>query len=169
MRFVPAYNNAAEPYGASYVETYRGFHKDGEVNGRDYVICKLFTPLGNTVGWMGSRSFGNDNGYTNRTWTSVGYPAEPANAGAQFMIVENKVTIVDVDDEGSDGKELDSNLYSLGGWSGGPLWGFIDNQPIVVGVMSGDETDFLQPRHTVSAGGKAMVDLIQWGWSNWIV
>lgn len=171
MRFVPAYNNGSEPpeYPSSYVESYRGYHQEGEVNGLDYVICKLYTPLGNTVGWMGSRSFGNDDGYLKGSWTSVGYPSEPTNPNGLLMIVENNVKIVDVDNEGSTGKELESSLYSLGGWSGGPLWAYLDNQPRVVGVMSGDETDFLQPRHTVSAGGRAMVDLIQWGWSNWIV
>lgn len=168
MRFVPAYNNGSEPFGSSYVESYRGYHEDGEVNGLDYVICKLYTPLGNSIGWMGTRSFGNDNGYYNGSWTSVGYPAEPANPYAQFMIVEEGVKIVDVDNEGSNGRELESKMYSLGGWSGGPLWAYLDG-PRVIGVMSGDETDFLQPRHTVSAGGRAMVDLVQWGWSNWIV
>lgn len=169
MRFVPAFNNGSEPLGSSYVETFRGFNQPGEVHGLDYAICKLYTALGNSVGWMGSSSFGSDDGYRNGSWTSVGYPAEPTNPGAQFMIVEDNVKIVDVDDEGSTGKELESNLYSLGGWSGGPLWAYLDNQPKVIGVMSGDETDFLQPRHTVSAGGIAMVDLVQWGWSNWIV
>jgi len=170
MRFVPAFKNGLEPFGSSYVETYRGYHQDGEVNGRDYVICKLFTPLGNTVGWMGSQSFGNDNRYYNGSWISVGYPAEPGtNPGANYMIVQQPVKIVDVDDEGSDGKELESDLYALGGWSGGPLWANIGGQNKVIGVMSGDETDFLQPRHTTSAGGIAMVRLVQWGWSNWIV
>ncbi|KAI4212176.1 MAG: hypothetical protein LQ351_005045 [Letrouitia transgressa] len=169
MRFVPAYNNGSEPFGSSYVETYRGYHQDGEVNGLDYVICKLYTLLGNSVGWMGARSFGNDDDYYNGSWTSVGYPAEPANPGAQFMVVEEGVKIVDVDNEGSNGRELESTMYGLGGWSGGPLWAYIDDQPRIIGVMSGDETDFLQPRYTVSAGGRAMVDLILWGRSNWIV
>ncbi|KAI5461831.1 trypsin-like cysteine/serine peptidase domain-containing protein [Mariannaea sp. PMI_226] len=170
MRFVPAFKNGAEPFGSSYVEAYRGYHQEGEVNGKDYVICKLYTPLGNTVGWMGSQSFGSDSSYYSGAWISVGYPSEPGtNPGANYMIVEQPVKIVDVDDEGNDGKELESNLYSLGGWSGGPLWANVGGQNRVIGVMSGDETDFLQPRHTVSAGGVAMVRLVQWGWSNWIV
>ena len=133
MRFVPAYKNGLEPFGASYVETFRGFNPNGKVTGKDYVVCKLITPLGSTLGWMGSRSFGNDDGYRGGSWTSVGYPAEPANPGAQFMVVEDNVRIVDVDDEGSDGKELESDLYSLGGWSGGPLWAFIESKPLVIG------------------------------------
>jgi hypothetical protein len=79
------------------------------------------------------------------------------------MLVEDNVGIVDIDDEGADGKELESNVFSLGGCSGGPLWGHVDGQGRVIGVLSGQETDFLRPRHTVSAGGKAMGDLIVYG------
>ena len=62
MRFVPAQKTGSEPFGSFYVESYRGFHKDkdGEVNGKCYVICKLFTPQGITLGWMVSRLLGND-------------------------------------------------------------------------------------------------------------
>lgn len=96
----------------------------------------------------------------------MGYPAEPANPGGNYMLFENNVRIVDVDDERGNGKELESDVYSLGGWSGGPLWGYIDGQPKVIGVSSGQETDFLQPRHTVSAGSRAMVKLIIYGQNN---
>jgi V8-like Glu-specific endopeptidase len=168
MRFVPAFKNGAEPFGYSYVENFYGYREDGEVHGRDYVICKLYTPLGNTVGWMGSHSFGSDDGYYSGSWISVGYPAEPGtNPGANYMIVQQPVRIADVDDEGSDGKELESDMYSLGGWSGGPLWANMSGQNKVIGIMSGDETDFLQPRYTVSAGGVAMVRLVQYGQANW--
>ena len=168
MRFIPAFNSGAAPFGSSFVEKYYGYHQDGEVNGLDYVICKLSTQLGASIGSMGSKSFGSDSDYYNGVWTSVGYPVEPANPGGQSMIVEDNVKIIDVDDEGSEGKELETHLYSVGGWSGGPLWAFFGpNEPYVIGVMSGDETDFLQPRHTVSAGGSAMVKLVKYGIANW--
>ncbi|KAK0643215.1 hypothetical protein B0T16DRAFT_391779 [Cercophora newfieldiana] len=101
----------------------------------------------------------------------VAYPVEqPRNPlGNYYMMVEQPVRIVDVDDEGDDGKELESDMYSLGGWLGGPLWGAIEFDIRVVGVMSGDEADFSQPRHTVSAGGVAMVLLVQYGLAHWPV
>ncbi len=45
------------------------------------------------------------------------------NLGANLMVVQQQVRIVDADDKGSGGKELESDMYSLGGWSGGPLCG----------------------------------------------
>jgi len=167
IRFIPAFNNDAAPYGSSFIKKYYGYHQDGEVNGLDYVICKLETPLGDSTGWMGSKSYANDSDYYKGNWVSVGYPSEPANPGAQFMVVEKNVKILDVDDEGSEGKELETHLYSLGGWSGGPLWAYLPKEPHVIGIMSGDETDFLQPRHSVSAGGIAMVNLVKWGMAKW--
>jgi len=168
MRFIPAFNSGATPFGSSYIERYYGYRRDGDVFGLDYVICKLSTPLGASTGWMGSQSFGSDSDYYNGVWTSVGYPAEPANPEAKFMIVEENVKIIDIDDEGSEGKELETHVFSLGGWSGGPLWAFFGpNDPRVIGILSGRETDFLQPRHTVSAGGIAMVKLVKYGIANW--
>lgn len=170
MRFVPAFKNGAEPFGSAYVERWYGYHEAGEVNGKDYVICKLNRVLGDTVGWLGSQSFGSDSSYYGGSWISVGYPSEPGtNPGANYMVVEQPVKIVDVDDEGSDGKELESSMYSLGGWSGGPLWASMSGQNKVIGIMSGNETDFLQPRYTVSAGGIAMVRLVKYGMANWPV
>ena len=168
MRFIPAYKNGAEPYGSSYVQTFYGYRRDNDVHGRDYAICRLFTPLGNTVGWMGTQSFGSDDGYLSGSWISLGYPVEGGtNPNGSLMMVEQPVRIVDVDDEGDDGKELESDVYSMGGWSGGPLWASIGGDPLAVGVLSGQETDFLQPRHTVSAGGIAMVRLVQYGLATW--
>ena len=167
IRFIPALNNGDAPFGSSFVENVHGYHQD-EVNGLDYAICKLSTPLGNTTGWMGVQSYGNDSGYYNGVWTSVGYPIESVNPDAQFMLVEEDVRILDVDDEGSEGKELETHLYSLRGWAGGPLWAFLGpNDPRVIGVLSGEEVDLLQPRHTVSAGGLAMVKLVRYGKANW--
>ncbi|CAG5156503.1 uncharacterized protein ALTATR162_LOCUS4300 [Alternaria atra] len=167
MKFIPAFENGTEPYGAAYVLNWYGYRKDGDVYGKDYVICKLNRSIGDQCGWLGYQWWsGQDNNYTSRTWTSVGSPAEPANPGGNYMLVEDNVGIVDVDDEGADGKELESNVFSLGDWSGGPLWGYIDGQGRVIGVLSGQETDFQQPRHTVSAGGKAMGDLVVYGQNN---
>ena len=40
------------------------------------------------------------------------------------------------------------------GWSGGPLWGFIDGGPRVIGVASGREKDGFDPTRSVFAGGQ---------------
>jgi V8-like Glu-specific endopeptidase len=171
MRFVPAYRNGSSPFGFSYVQSYRGVRNTDSVTGLDYVICKLYTRLGDTVGWMGSQSWSDDAPYLDGRWTSVGYPVDAS--GGQVPMAELDLKLDDIDDESSDGKELESYVFSTGGWSGGPMWGWINDQPRVVGVMSGFEEefsfwDFFTADHSVSAGGGHMVDLVKYGWSNWV-
>jgi V8-like Glu-specific endopeptidase len=170
MRFVPAYRNGASPFGISYVQSYRGIRNTDDVTGLDYVICKLYTRLGDGIGWMGSQSWSNDDSYLNGRWTSVGYPSD--SFGGQVPMIELDIALDDIDDEGSSGKELESYVFATAGWSGGPLWGWINDQPRIVGVMSGFEEefsfwDFFTADHSVSAGGGHMVDLVKYGWSNW--
>lgn len=99
---------------------------------------------------MGCRAYPNDRDYYDGFWASVGYPAELSNPGVRFTIVEESVKIVDVDDEGSEGKELETHVFSLGGWSDGPLWAFVrPNDPHAIGVLSDRETGSLQPRHSL--------------------
>jgi V8-like Glu-specific endopeptidase len=173
MRFVPAYDNGNEPFGHSYVAGFHGPKNVSNVEGLDYVVCQLYTPLGNTVGWMGTQSYGSDGSYEGRDWTSVGYPGNSLNA--QVPMVEFNVGVNDVDGDG-DGKKLETNnLFSSPGWSGGPLWGFLGpdrgSDPRVVGVMSGWEKEtFLWwtiEEDDVSAGGNHMVNIVIWAQQNY--
>jgi V8-like Glu-specific endopeptidase len=173
MRFVPAYDNGAEPFGSSYVSDFRGVKNTNQVEGLDYVICRLYTPLGKTCGWMGTRWWGNDNEYKTRRWISVGYPGDSLNA--QVPMVEADITVNDVDDQG-DGKKLETdNLFASPGWSGGPMWNFLGSDgvsdPRCVGVMSGwEQESFLfwtTETDDVDAGGSFMTNLVIWAEQNW--
>jgi V8-like Glu-specific endopeptidase len=177
MRFVPSYNYGTEPYGSSYVSDFRGVRNTDNVTGLDYVICRLYNPLGDSCGWLGSRWWSNDNPYTSpaagTSWTSVGYPGDAM--GGQVMMVERAIRIHQVDDEGSKGRELEAHTFSTPGWSGGPMFGTIDQQQRCIGVMSGKEFEndgflgiFGQAHwHSVSAGGEMMTELILYGLANW--
>ena len=171
MTFTPSYRSTAAtpaPFGSSSVEHVRGHvTEEDDVNANDYVIAKLHTPLGNTVGWMGSRSFGNADDYEGPSWLSVGYPGL---SGVPYFTADVKV--VDVDSSG-DGRELETADFLMGGWSGGPLIGFTGLDPYVLGIASGSETEFsvgwfhATETHSVFAGGKHMVDLVKYGYANW--
>lgn len=63
VRFVPAFNIGDEPFGSSYVTECYGVQNTDNVTALDYVICHLDTPLGNTCGWMGTQSWGDDDNY----------------------------------------------------------------------------------------------------------
>ncbi|QNE14461.1 serine protease [Pseudarthrobacter sp. NBSH8] len=163
MEFVPAYRNGARPFGSSFVQTYHGYNTNGSVTGYDYIICKLFNPLGRALGWMGAASFGNEDEYYNKRFVSSGYPGTYGDRPA----VELDMGVRDIDND-SPGKEIEFALRAdLGpGWSGGPLWHHTAN-PYCVGVLSGQEKDGLDPTRLVYAGGGALVDLVRHGQSNW--
>jgi len=172
LRFVPAFNNAAEPLGSSFIEHAYGIQNSENVDGQDYAICSLYDKsLGQKTGWMGWQWWGDGNQYEDgRAWTSAGYPGDILSG--QVQVFDDFVTIQEVDDDG-DGKSLHtSNLpYSSPGWSGGPLWGifpvgdFIN--PRVLGIMSGTESWSDGRYDNVNAGGELMATLVVYGETNW--
>jgi hypothetical protein len=60
--FVPGYRGGGDnprPFGSSFVERIHGYHRESGTSGFDYVICKLYQPLGQALGWMGTQSLGD--------------------------------------------------------------------------------------------------------------
>ena len=165
MRFVPAYSNAEEPFGSSYVAEVHGFqYVPGQVGRHDYVICRLYTPLGATLGSMGAEWWSSDLPYQQRLWSSVGYPTDSANG--QVQMVETDLPVWEVDPVSTDGKDLITRDYWSDGWGGGPLWTFDGGQPLIAAVMSGWR-DISGNLSAVNSGGQAMVDLISYGFTTW--
>src|SRR5262249_48560569 len=156
MKFTPGLRDSAAPFGSSFVDAFRGVRDFDGHPGLDYVICKLFTRLGDRAGWMGTQAFGNQDKYKDFAWVSVGYPTD-AFTGLR-PVVEPLVPVADWDSD-EDGVELETHTFATAGWSGGPLWGFLaPNNPKVVGVMKGEERefslwDFFTERNDISAGG----------------
>ncbi|MET0780230.1 MAG: hypothetical protein ABWZ16_01755, partial [Microbacterium sp.] len=95
MEFVPAYRNGARPFGSSYVQNYHGYNTTGSVTGYDFIICKLYNPLGTALGWMGSASFGNEDDYYNKRFVSSGYPGSYGERPA----VELDMAVRDIDND----------------------------------------------------------------------
>ncbi|GGF90532.1 hypothetical protein GCM10007304_00530 [Rhodococcoides trifolii] len=163
MEFTPAYRSGTAPFGSSYVQAYHGFSPQDIPNGHDYIICKLYQPLGRALGWMGASSFRTEDELYARRYVSSGYPGTYQGRPA----VELDMGIRDIDDD-NPGRELEfATRVDLGpGWSGGPLW--LPNEgPSVVAVCSGQEKDGLDPTRVVFAGGSPMVDLVKYGYATW--
>ena len=129
MRFFPSWDNGPNPAkGDSFVQSWRGPNFSGPGHG-DFAVCKLYKPLGEALGFMGAQWASDDDFYEDRRWTSVGYP--DYQFGGQRPVVGSDLKVVDVDDSG-DSSEIEFSLNSYfrnGGWSGGPLWAFIDTHP----------------------------------------
>jgi hypothetical protein len=167
VRFVPAYRNGNNPaFGHAYVDDWRGiYHPEGTATGLDYVICKLNWRIGDRTGWLGSWYFYDQDSYDDQSYISVGYPKSFLDG--QVPAVEFNATVEDIDNEGDDGLEIETDDFTDGGWSGGPLWGWVAGDARVIGICSGKDDDFLDPERSVFAGGKHLVDLVRYGWANW--
>ncbi|ACK52588.1 hypothetical protein Msil_3704 [Methylocella silvestris BL2] len=171
MRFVPAYRDGAAPLGQSYVQQFRGYKNSDEIKGSDYIVAKLYNPLGDALGWMGTHSFGDEDNYKDVPWQSIGYPGDFFMA--QRPALQPFVAVEDIDDDDG-GLELETTPFTSNGWSGGPLFGWPRGVtgPRVAGVCSGREEefsfwDFFTATHSVFAGGSQMVDLVKWAMANW--
>lgn len=166
IRFAPSFRDGNDPrFGDAFVEEWRGVRNDDEVAGLDYVICRLNWRIGERTGWLGSAWSSDEDWYSDHPWLSTGYPSA-SPSGGQRPSVEVPVWVQDLDNEGS-GLEIETHQFATGGWSGGPLWGWRDDQPRVVAIESGFEKDLFDPTRSVFGGGQHLVDLVKYGYANW--
>ena len=172
IRFAPGFNNGNTPFGWTYVERFYGYPQSSVPTANDYVICKLYSPVGYQCGYMGAEYFNADSGYTSASWTSlalmpwISYPAP-----LPTLVTDLKVDQVQ-DGPGDKllineefGPPVAGSEIAKSGWLGAPLFG-PGLQPMVVGVFSG-----LAQVGSVSgsawAGGVEMLQLIWYGINNW--
>jgi V8-like Glu-specific endopeptidase len=170
MKFVPAYYDGGSTLGAgvsSWVSDYWGYNTNLTVSAWDMIVLRLYTPLGNSCGYFGAKTY-NSGWEGGNYWTLAGYPG--AVAGANRPSRQMWFPIVDDDSDGN-ADELEFYADSTPGDSGGPVFGFWSGLPYAVGTVSGGEKEtFLWwtiEDDNAAAGGSAMVDLIRWARTNW--
>jgi V8-like Glu-specific endopeptidase len=171
MRFVPDYYDGSSLHGAgieSYVSNVQGYNTSGDVTGYDWAVCRLYTPLGASLGYFGYNGYSeswNNAGY----WTLLGYPT--GVAFGQRPSWQGSVSIFDVDGDSAGGSELETRADATPGNSGGPLFGWWNGDPRIIGVVSGEETDWIFPfgseMGNVCAGGSGFTNLVAWARTNW--
>jgi len=162
--FVPAYYDGASVYGAnaaSWVTSAHGYKNHNQ--GDDMAVMRLAEPLGDWLGYFGYKTY-NDDWEDGNYWTLAGYPRDVADA--QRPSAYYWFPITDDDNDGA-GVELEYRADTNGGNSGGPVFGWWDNKPYVIGTHSGGEDNYGEPKQNVAAGGSAMSSLIAWARSNW--
>jgi V8-like Glu-specific endopeptidase len=171
MKFVPGYWDGVSvngPGASSWVSDYRGWNTNQQVAAHDMSVLRLYTPLGSSLGWMGTKVY--DGGWEGGPyWTLAGYPA--AVAGGNRPSFQSGIPVLD-DDEDGDAMEIEHHGDATGGDSGGPFFGFWNDGPYAVGTVSGGETvsGFLgigSEDNNINAGGNAMVDLVRWAQNTW--
>ncbi len=167
MRFVPAYQDGSGPFGDSFVRQFRGRKSfDPE---HDWIICDLYTALGNSAGWMGSWSSSDESFYENGVWHSVGYPGSYKNA--QRAVLQPAISPEDADVDGDAAQIEFEPTFIEPGWSGGPLFGWVEDQPRVIGVASSEQKaevlGVTVDDDSIFSGGSHMVELVKFGLANW--
>jgi V8-like Glu-specific endopeptidase len=170
MRFVPDYFDGQSLHGAgveSYVSDVKGY--GGGVSGYDWAICKLYTALGDSLGFFGYNGWSSD-WEKKDYWTVAGYPASVA--GGERPSWQSGVDYHDEDGDSNGGEELESNTADTSsGNSGGPMFGWWNSDPRIIAVCSGEETEYQFPfssdANNIFASGSGLTNLIAWGRSNW--
>ena len=163
MVFVPGYYDGHPvPKVDSYVSDYRGWYT-GNVSGRDIAILRLYDPLGDQLGWFGSKLY-ESHWQDQPIWSLIGWPGSIDNAERPTFQGWFPVLRSDVE---KNALELLHQADTTDGNSGGPLYAFWpDGYPYVIGTHSG--TDLTENKDfNAAAGGQAMIDLIRWGLANW--
>lgn len=132
-----------------------------------YVICELYEPLGQVCGWMGTWGSANDEFYENHGWDSVGYPVN--FFGGQRPAVEWNVTPEEADEDDREVRISFPSPFTSPGWSGGPLFGWVNEGFRVVGISRGTHSPLFGSDQAIFTGGLHMVDLVRYGLANWPV
>jgi V8-like Glu-specific endopeptidase len=175
MQFVPDYFDGQSLLGAgvqsnvSDVQGYNTSYFSGSPAGYDWAVCKLYNPVGGPLGYFGFNGYSSDWENWN-VWDVAGYPVAVANG--QRPSWQGGISILDDDGDSNDGQELESETADItGGNSGGPIWGWWNGDPRVIGVVSGFESEyrFLQGHqdNNIFASGSGLGNLIAWARSNW--
>lgn len=121
----------------------------------DYAVIVLDQPLGEAYGWLGSRTY--DSGWDDETsaWHSIGYPQDWSGNGEiaawQTDFLLNELGL----DYGSARLIRSQTFDNWPGQSGSPVFGFWDDGPHVVGVVSGQGADY-----NYISGGSLLPSLI---------
>lgn len=167
-KFVPADYDGQSTLGSgvfSWVERAHGIRDHSQ--GDDIAIMKLFDPLGDWLGYFGTKRY-SDDWEDAPYWTLAGYPGAVANGMRPSR--QSGISVLDDDSEG-DGLEIEHNGDASPGDSGGPLFAWWNDGPYLIGVHSGGEEEYQFPiwvvENNVAAGGNLLNKIVRWGRENW--
>jgi V8-like Glu-specific endopeptidase len=130
--------------------------------GDDMAVMALNSPLGDWLGYFGYKTY-TDAWEDGPWWTLCGYPGMVANA--QRPSRQSSFPIQDDDNDGA-GVELEYEADTSDGNSGGPVFGWWDGKPYIIGTHSGGEEEAFDTNN-VAAGGAALSNLIHWARTHW--
>jgi V8-like Glu-specific endopeptidase len=169
MTFTPHFDSGSSPnapFGSSNVSDLVRYAEESDTEykvGHDFMLCRLFEPLGQRLGYLGATSFDDDwRGW--QVWDNIGYPID-VGGGTRPAVQFNQSIEDDYEDD--DGQFLETEASLNNGNSGGPFFSWFDDGHVrLCGVVAAGGS-FGDDRDNAVAGGDDMINLIAWGRSNW--
>jgi hypothetical protein len=166
MLFVPGYYDGRSVVGSganSWVSDFRSLDSGAHtVSAHDMSILRLYDPLGDGLGYFGSKTYDRawqDGNY----WALVGYPSAVTRERPSY---ELGIAVLDNDVDGG-AMELEHHGSLTSGDSGGPFFGiWPDGYPYVIGTCSGGLAE-RDEDNNICAGGQDLVNLINYWQKNW--
>lgn len=178
VKFTPAYYNGNAPFGIAWAtQVIYWTQVDGSdglsdsETAFDYVVLVLDRNMGDLTGYPGYRTYSsswNDGNY----WQQIGYPSDLTGGARPAFFGGGAITSVGSHaTAGQTGYVMGHFMDTVGGHSGGPYWGWWDDEPWprVVGT---DSTSPSSPGSGTggdneAGGGPALSALISWARSNY--
>jgi V8-like Glu-specific endopeptidase len=178
VKFTPAFYNGNAPFGIAWATRVIYWTQvdgsDGLSNAEtafDYVVLVLDRNMGDLTGYTGYRTY-NSSWNNGNYWQQLGYPSDLTSGqrpaffgGGAITSVESRKTA------GQEGFVLGHFMDTVGGHSGGPYWGWWDDEPWPR-VVGDDSTSPGTPGSGTAGdneagGGPALSALITWARNNY--
>ena len=168
MTFTPNADLGTAPFGSSSVSDLRHYDDESDadyVAGHDFMLCRLYEPLGARIGYLGATIF-NDDWRGLGVWDNIGYPGDVG--GGQRPAVQFNQSMED-DSEDDSGQIIETEASLNHGNSGGPFFSWFTDAHVRLCSVVSSETSFSGDFDNALAGGDDMISLIEWGRANWPV
>lgn len=138
----------------------RVVHNDVTTLDEDYAVIVTDQRLGDRFGWMGTRTYNSawdDEDY----WWSIGYPA-----GSLSPVWQNQQNLDEDEWDYGSARAMTTSADLTPGQSGSPIFGFWDDGPYVVAVVSSQGAVFASGMENWCSGGNLLTRLVHQARSN---
>jgi hypothetical protein len=185
IEVIPACWEGQSVFGAryrTYVRSCRWWGSDD--CGNDLMICELYDPIGDQLGYFGAVTYDSDWEWESR-WIMCGYHSDRSS-----VLPSREVQITVRDDDDGDGvvlkipglpktfpfplvfdtTQIENDADEASGASGSPLFGWFDKGPMAIGVHRGvenDETIEGIESWSCASGGSGFVQMIKLARMEW--
>jgi V8-like Glu-specific endopeptidase len=173
VKFTPAFYNGNAPFGIAWATRVIYWTQvdgsDGLSNTEtafDYVVLVLDRNMGDLTGYAGYRTYNSSWNFGNY-WQQLGYPSDLSSGQRpSFFGGGAIISARSRDAAGQEGFVLSHFIDTVGGQSGGPYWGWWEDEPWPR-VVGDDSTSPRGIGANEAGGGPALSSLISWARTNY--